>query len=254
MKLIIRKQTPSALKLELRPNGVILFIAGLLFIGAGLFTIRALGYHTVFAMEGGKLRYEQKAIFPPGVSGFTYAADEVRGLPLVIQKHSRSYEIIVEAGGESHPTYLVSVGGDEKREIAARLLEALSIEGGAYRFEEDGRAGAILLGGVCIGGGLICWFFMQVVTISADRERGTFTIHRRSRLLPRGKRRELKVDEIRAVRIADETMSTSRHRVISYQVYLDLAGESVPVAMGPMFTNGSAEVLRAQLADWLGLA
>lgn len=254
MKLIIRKQTPSALKLELRPNGVILFIAGLLFIGSGLFTIWALGYHTLIEVVNGKLRYEEKALFPPGVSGFTYAADEVRDLPLVIQKHSRSYEIIVEADGESHQTYLVSVGGDEKREIAARLLEALSIEGGAYRFEEDSRAGAILLGGVCIGGGLICWFFMQVVTISADRERGTFTIHRRSRFLPRGKRRELKVDEIRAVRIADETMSTSRHRVISYQVYLDLDDEEVPIAKGPMFSDGSAELLRTQLVAWLGLA
>jgi hypothetical protein len=254
MKLIIRKQNPSAMKLELRPNCVILFVAGLLFIGAGLITIWALGYQTVFAVEEGNLRYEQKAIFPPGVSGFTYAADEVRGLPLVIQENSRSYEIIVEAGGNAHPTYLVSVGGDEKREIAARLLEALSIKGGAYRFEEDGRAGAILLGGVCMGGGLSCWFFMQVVTITADRERGTFMIHRRSRFLPRGKRRELKVDEIRAVRIADETMSTSKHRVVSYQVYLDLDDEEVPVAMGPMFTYGSAEALRDQLTAWLGLA
>lgn len=254
MKLIIKKQSPTSLKLELRPNGVILFIAGLVFIGAGLFTIRALGYHTVFAVEEGKLRYEQKAIFPPGVSGFTYAANEVQGLPVVIQENSRSYEIIVEAGGNAHPTYLVSVGGDEKRETAARLLEALSIEGGTYHYEEDGRAGAILLGGVCIAGGLICWFFMQVVTISTDRERGTFTIHRRSRFLPRGKRRSVRVDEIRAVRIADETISTVKHRVVSYQVYLDLDDEAVPVAMGPMFTDGSAEALRDQLTDWLGLA
>jgi hypothetical protein len=179
----------------------------------------------------------------------------VRDLPVVIQDHSRSFEIIIETTGESHKTYLTSVGGDEKREIAAKLLTALSVENGAYLYEEDGRAGALFLGGVCIVGGLICWLVMQVVTITADRDRGTFTIHCRSRILPRGKRREFPLEDIRRVRIVDETISTSKHRVVSYQVYLDVNDASVvPLAMGPMFTDDSAAALREQLVTWLGLA
>lgn len=251
MKIITREETADFLKLELRPNGVILFLAGLLFVGAGIFTIRVLGHHSVVAVESGVLRYEKRSLGLRGVRGFTFPADEIAGISVELQDHGHSFEIVVEAGGRSSPIPLVSVGGDDKRAIAAKLGEALSVEAGAYVYEEDGRVGALVVGGACLVGGLICWFVMQVVTISADRARGILVIHRRGRFLPRGKKRELRLEAIRGVRVKAETMNTMKQRVISYQVFIDLGSESVPVAMGPMFTDHSAEELRGRLVTWL---
>lgn len=253
MNLVVKKETASELKLELRPGALILFIAGLIFIGAGLIVIRAMGDHIVFAVENGRLRYEKHSLLPRDTGSFSLEAASVSGISIVLrEKFSPSYEVVVESGGKVYDTSFVSADGEKKREIAKQSLEALSREGGTFHYEEDGRLAAIILGGTCVGGGLICWLAIQVVTITADRRRGTLTIHRRRRLLPWGEISTLKIGEIHEIRIIGETTDTGKHQVTSYQVWLDhQSGKPVPVAKGPMFTDGSAADLRRRLAAWL---
>jgi len=253
MNIVVKKETASELKLELRPGALILFIAGLIFIGAGLFVIRAMGHHTIFAVEGGTLRYEKRSLASRDTGDFSLEAASVSGISIVLREgFSPSYEVVVESGGKVYDTSFVSADGEKKEEIAKQSLEALSREGGTFHYEEDGRLAALILGGFCIGGGLICWFANQVVTITADRRLGTLTIHRRRRLLPRGESATLKIGEIHAIRIIGETTDTGKHQVTSYQVWIDHGGgKPVPVAKGPMFTDGSAADLRSRLAAWL---
>lgn len=253
MNIIVKRDTASALKLELRPNAIILFVAGMILIGAGLIVIRAMGIHTVFAVENGMLRYEKSSLVGMGPDSFTLDAASVSGISIVLREgFSPSYEVAVEGGGQVYETSFVMADGDKKREIAEQSLGALALDDGAFHYEEDGRIPAILLGGVCIGGGLICWFAIQVVTISGDRLRGTLTIHRRRRLLPWGESSTLKIGEIHEIRIIGETTDTGKHQVTSYQVWLDhQSGKPVPVAKGPLFTDGSAADLRKRLAAWL---
>ncbi len=253
MNLIVKKETASELKLVLRPGALILFVSGLVFIGAGLIAIRAMGHHTVFAVENGTLRYKKSSLAGSGSGSFTLDAASVSGISIVLREgFSPSYEVAVESGGQVYETSFVIADGDKKREIAEQSLGALALDGGTFYYEEDGRIPAILLGGVCIGGGLICWFAIQIVTISADRLRGTLKIHRRRRLLPWGESSTLKIGDIHEIRIIGETTDTGKHQVTSYQVWLDhQGGDPVPVAKGPMFTDGSAADLRERLAAWL---
>lgn len=253
MNLVVKEQTTSELKLELRPGAFILFFFGLLLVVAGLFVIRALGYHTVYAVENGTLRYEKRSLVGRHPSSFVLGADSISGITIVLREgFGRSYEVAVESAGVVYDTSFMSADGDTKRAIAEQSLAALSREDGAFHYEDDGRIPAIILGGVCIGGGLFCWFAIQVVTISGDRRRGTLTIHRRRRFYPQGESVVLQIGEIRAIRIIGETTDTGTHQVTSYQVWLDHeGGDPVPVAKGPMFTDGSAEDLRERLVAWI---
>lgn len=256
MEAIVRKQTSSNLQLTLRPNGLILFLAGLVFIGMGLIAMHLLGHHAVFAVKNGELRYERTSLLRLDPVGFTLPVDSVANISVVSREGlSSSDEVVVESAGEVLETAFLSVDGEGKRQIAGQSREAISREGGTFFYEEDARLLAILLGAVCVAGGLICWLSMQVVTISADRDRGTFLLHRRRLLLPRGDHHALRITEIRQVRVVAETLDTVKHQVTSYQVYLDRrGGGSVAVAKGPMFTLTSAAALREILVAWLHLA
>lgn len=220
----------------------------------GAITIRATAVSVTLEVNAEGLSYEEIRLWMRSANSFAFSADEIENVEIVVKDIgiSRSLEIVVVAGGEAYDTTFPNADGDLKRALVEASLDTLSGAGEAFYHQDNGKVAGLLLGLVCIGGGLYCWNVIQSVTIVGDRAASTLRIRRSRRLLGRAERQSIPLDEITRVRVEAHTLDTGKLRTTSYQVEIALCeGEPVPVAYGPMFTEASAEELRSLLEGWL---
>ncbi len=251
MKLSVKKRTADRLRLDLRSNSLILLFSGGLFVAMGIITIWAVGVRTVLEVDGEGLSFEKSRFGRQSPDSFVLPAAEIEGIEIVLREGgiSPSYEMVVKTADGDRDTAFPNADGDRKRELVAQSLEVLSGGGEAFRHEDDGAFVGLLLGLVCIGGGLLCWRAIQKVAVVGDRDAGTLSIRRKPRRLGR---ESLRLEEIVGVGIGESVFDTGRHRVVSYQVEIELRdGTKIPVAVGPAFTDASAEKTRTRLDEWI---
>lgn len=251
MKVEVKERSPQRLRLVLRTAASIYLFVGWGFIALGFWALLSLADRVELRVSEGEVAYERKFLGIFSRNEFQAPVGEVLSIGIVLEiGFGRSYEIVIEsADGSAARVSLPMSDGDAKHRIAAAAMEALDAarEGAGaaegFRHRENGIALGVLFWAVSFGGGLACLYFIQTVTVVADRERGRLRILRRRHFSLAGQRAELDLSEVVSARRFGKDSS--------YQVYFDLEEDSVPVAIGPMFTKKSADETVKILRGWL---
>jgi len=257
MKLKVQENSTDGLRLVLGTSGWLYLLIGWGFVLVGVLSLRTLGDRVELRVSGKEVVFTREflGLFPR--EGFRAPASDVTTISLVLRKgFGASYEVAIESAGR--PLYhlaLPASDGDAKREIAAAAMEALErgdAAGEAFVYGESAVLLALALGGVCIAAGLACGYFIQTVTVSADRSRGRLTIRRRRHFSFSGTRVDLDLSEVTGAETRMVSTNYGRQQTGSYQVHIHLEEDApVPLAIGPMFTKQSGKETAKVIRDWL---
>lgn len=248
MKIDIVESNSQRLRVEIRTNVPLYVFFGLVFIVLGIWCMRQLAVEARIVVEQQLFMYTNTCLWIIDCGNAEAAAQDVR---VTMAGH----EIQVDLPGGVYRLALPASDGDEKTAIARDLKAALARPGASYRHEEGAPIAALLLGLVCIGGGLVILSVIQWVSLSADRDAGTLELTRRLRFRPRS--RELKWDlaDLDAVLVKPSTLKTGKHIVTSYSVLLQMRGPASRVPVGitflPMFTERDAGKLARIVRTWM---
>jgi len=258
MKLKVQENSKESLRLVLSTSGWLYLLFGWGFIIIGMLSLRSLGDRVELRVSSEEVVFTKEflGLFSPR-EGFRAPASEVASISLVLRKgFGASYEVAIESAGR--PLYhlaLPASDGDAKRDIAAAAMEALE-HGDAQEETFVHRESAVLLalalGGTCIAAGLVCGYFIQTVTVSADRSVGRLTIRRRRHFAFSGNRADLDLSEVIGAEPRMLSTNYGRQQSGSYQVHIHLEEDApVPLAIGPMFTKQSSKETAKLIRDWL---
>lgn len=242
------------LHLTLRTH-VWLYAGGaVLLVALGLWCIHLLAIDSRTVVESQRIRYEKTCLVRLPCGGFSATAGEVRGVGIVLESRGlwRSHEVQVELPDGPHLLALPRSGGDEKERIARGIEDALADPRASFRHEDGASWAGLLLGLVCVGGGMYVASALQTVNLVADRDEGTVVLSRRRLLWPAARRLELPLAELHSVDTVPHTLRTGRHVVTSWSLRLRTRdGAALPVTYLPMFTEAQARDLARLIRAWM---
>ena len=252
MKIYVRENSPRRLTIVLKPAGWIYWLAGLVFVALGVGAAWLLANRTTLSVAEGAVRYEKRLLGLVVVDEWTATASAEPVAETAIRVTlGPTMETTVRTRDGVKWTSFAAADGDAKEQMVAAINQALALPDGTYQYAEDKILPGAALAAVCLVGGLICWLAIQTVVLDADRGSGTLAVERRLRLVPIGDRREWPLDRFAGAAAQASTLSTGKHRVTSYQVVLvDVDGDEMGLARGPMFTAASANEVVALLTPW----
>jgi hypothetical protein len=242
------------LHLELRTHVWLYAGSAVLLVALGIWCIRLLAIESRTTVENGQLSHEKTCLVRVRCGGFRAAADEVRGVGVVVESRGlwRSHEVQVELPDGAHLLALPRAGGDEKGWVARGIEDALAAPGASFHHEDGATWAGLLLGLVCIAGGLVVASALQTVAFVADRDEGTVVLSRRRMLWPVAHRVELPLGDLQSVDTMPHTLRTGRHIVTSWWLRLRTRdGTALPVTYLPMFTEGQARELASLIQVWM---
>ncbi len=254
MNIRVHQNTKQQLQFVLRPTGWIYVIAGLVFIGLGVLAMWFLAHQTSLSVNDETARYEKRFLSAWVIKEFAIPVREIADISLELHEgFSPTYRVTFSTAGEFFYADFPMADGDKKREIVDRCNEAVGqSNGGTYKYTESGLIPGLILGGVCIIGGLYGLLSLQTITVSMDRAKQRMTIDQRRWLLPVGTHREIDLAMIERIATKQVAVRTVKHHVSSYQVFVRCVDdEAVPIAAGPMFTENSAAETKKLLEGWL---
>jgi hypothetical protein len=249
MRLDVVENDSKRLHLTLTTNAPLYAIFGAMFVLMGLWCTRLLAVEASIVVEQQRFAYTQTCLWILDCGAVHSAVADVRDVSLV------DHEIEVQLADGPHRLALPQSDGDEKVAIARDIEAALARPGTSFRHVEGSPLAGLLLGLVCIGGGLVILSAIQWVGLTADRTAGTLKVTRRLLLWPREKHLQIDLAVLDTVRVIPSTLRTGKHIVTSYSVALQARGQgienSLRVTFLPMFTEGDANELSRIIRAWI---
>src|SRR5690606_5172568 len=170
MKIDIVESNSQRLRVEIRTNAPLYVFFGLVFIVLGIWCMRQLAVEARIVVGQQLFTYSNTCLWIIDCGNVVAAAHDVRAVTMV------GHGIQVDLPGGVYRLALPASDGDEKTAIARDLKAALARPGASYRHEEGAPIAGLLLGLVCIGGGLMILSVIQWVSLSADRDAGTLEL------------------------------------------------------------------------------
>ena len=250
MKIAIKEDSDTRLKIRLTPIYLAVYLlVGVLCVVGAWFIIKVLAVTITISVNDGKLSYEHAFLGKYETKSHSVAAGEIEKIEVKVPEDSGSTEIVVSAAGSSFTMPLVSEGGDGKERIASEIGQALMIPGSEYVYVDSSLWLGLILGVVVLLAGLLTLAFVQTSVVDVDRASGKLTVRRQLWLLPFVRSsRTIETSEIQNVELSSFTVWGRGGAVESYNVVIQThANDSVPVAYGPLFREGSAMELKSLL-------
>lgn len=257
MRVDVVDNSRRRLRIALRTNVPLYTICGLIFVALGVWCIRLLAVEARIVVEQQRFAYTSTCLWIFDCGTVQSAAQDVRSVGIVLHVRGlwRSNEIEVQLTDGAHRLALPQAGGDAKSAIARDVQAALSRPGGSFRHVEGSPVAGLLLGLVCIAGGVLVLFAIQRASLVADRDTGTLELTRRLLLWPIGQKREIDLADLVAVHVVPYTLRTIKHVVTSYSIRLQTRGQSIDDSLRltflPMFTEGAATDLAQVIRTWI---
>ncbi|MBN3884302.1 MAG: hypothetical protein HWQ44_15385 [Nostoc sp. JL34] len=261
MRLKILEQTPTLLKLQLKPAAILYWFFGGLFVAGGVLLIATLAKTTTFTCNRVEPTQEScqlitKSILKSQVK--TWNLKEVIGAKLDTSTTAgNSYPLVLLTNDGSVPIDLVNADSTHK-ESKARQINAFLKNSREPKLiiHEDSRLWTYPLGLFLIASGAVCIIYMLmngIIICIFDKTLDKATIERKGWLgkeVVEAKLSEISGLNIDAVAIDTVTGTSST----SYNIVLNLVSDkNIYLAAGPMFTAESAEQTLDAIASFLKL-
>ncbi|MEH2081449.1 MAG: hypothetical protein V7K89_16050 [Nostoc sp.] len=261
MRLKILEQTPTLLKLRLKPVAIFYWLFGGLFVGGGVLLIATLAKTTTFTCNRVEPTQEScqlitKRIFKSQVK--TWNLKEVLGAKLDISKTAgNSYPLVLMTRNGSIPIDLVNADSTYKESKAKQINAFLkNSQEPKLTIHEDTRLWTYPLGLLLIASGTVCIIYLlmnNIIICIFDKTLDKATIERKGWL---GQEViEAKLSEIAGLNMDAVTIDTvTGTSSSSYNIVLNLVSDkNIYLAAGPMFTAKSAEQTIEAIASFLKL-
>ncbi len=255
MKIIVQENSPQKLHLSLKPATIAYTLWGLVFLLCGTITLWLLaGKVHVTANEDG-IGYQDRWLGLCTRQAWSLSTEAIQSIELVPINLSiyRSLEVEVQAKDSSRRLAFPFADGPTKEFIVGKLRQAILCGGVPFRYESSGLIPGLILGSLCLAGGIVCLFSIQSVDLVAVSSLGVFTIHRGN--LYRRKLAELPIDQLRTLSINAWQVTTAKNNVVSYRVLLQKPnGRPISLTCLPSFDQATAQELVQTTKQWLTLA
>ncbi|MEH2104953.1 hypothetical protein [Nostoc sp.] len=261
MRLKILEQTPTLLKLRLKPAVILYWLFGGLFVAGGVLLIATLAKTTTFTCNRVEPTQESCQLITKSIvkSQFkTWNLKEVLGAKLDTSTTAgNSYPLVLLTSDGSVPIDLVNADSTHK-ESKARQINAFlkNSREPKLTIHEDSRLWTYPLGLFLIASGAVCIIYMlmnSIIICIFDKTLDKATIKRKGWL---GQEViEAKLSEISGLNMDAVTIDTvTGTSSTSYNIVLNLVSEkNIYLAAGPMFTATSAEQTIDAIASFLKL-
>ena len=259
MKIKVLENTPEQLVVRMVPIAApIVMLFGLLFLLGGLLTIWLLGYNTDLKIQSGELQFRRAFWGSFDANERTIPVEEIRTVDTqVYASMGKTLDVTIHTRSESLRVPFDNLDGDAKERIALRLKEAIA--SGSDFSENSGTDLPMMgtfLGAFMSFGGVICLFFLQTSTIVGSRSEDSLGVRISRWLLPY--KRESNIDLSNFGTIGHRPFSVVSHcapDASSNSVFVQTnTGESLKLAAGPMFTDGSTEEIKQIVEGWVRAA
>ncbi|MGF1934593.1 MAG: hypothetical protein RM347_009350 [Nostoc sp. ChiQUE02] len=261
MRLKILEQTPTLLKLQLKPAAILYWLFGGLFVAGGVLLITTLAKTTIFTCNRVKSTQQScqlitKSILKSQVKNWNLK--EVLGAKLDTSTTAgNSYPLVLLTSDGSIPIDLVNADSIQKESKAAQINAFLkNSREPKLTIHEDSRFWTYPLGFFLIASGAVCIIYMlmnNIIICIFDKISGKATIKREGwfgKEVVEAKLSEISGLNIDAVTIDTVTVTSST----SYNIVLNLVSDkNIYLAAGPMFTAKSAEQTVDAIATFLKL-
>jgi hypothetical protein len=262
MKLKIVKQTPTLLKLQLKPQAIFYWLFGGIFVAGGVFLMIKLGKTTTFICSRVEPTQEScqlitKSILKSQVK--SWKLKEVLGAKLdtTSTNTSSSYPLILLMSDASVPIDLINADSTQKESKAAQINAFIkNSQEPKLTIYEDTRFWTYPLGLFLIASGAVCIIYLlmnNTIICILDKTLDKATIERKGWLgkeVFEAKLSEISGLNIDAVAIDAVTVTSST----SYNIVFNLVShKNIYLAAGPMFTAKSAEQTIEAIANFLNL-
>ncbi|MEH2177376.1 hypothetical protein [Nostoc sp.] len=259
MRLKILEQTPTLLKLQLKPAAILYWFFGGLFVAGGVLLITTLGKTTTFTCNRLEPTQEScqlitKSILKSQVKN--WKLKEVLSAKLDTSTTAgNSYPLVLVTRDGSIPIDLVNADSTQKESKAAQINAFLKNSREAkLTIHEDSCLWTYPLGLFLIASGAVCIIYMlmnNIIVCIFDKTLDKATIKREGWF---GKEViEAKLSEISGLNIDAVAIDTvTGTNSTSYNIVLNLVSDkNIYLAAGPMFTAKSAEQTIDAIASFL---
>ncbi|MEH2186907.1 MAG: hypothetical protein V7K64_12165 [Nostoc sp.] len=262
MRLKILEQTPTLLKLQLKPAAILYWFFGGLFVAGGVLLITTLAKTTTFTCNRVEPTQQScqlitKSILKSQVKNWNLK--EVLGAKLdTTTDAGNSYPLVLVTRDGSIPIDLVNADSTQKESKAAQINAFLKKNSREAKLtiHEDSRLWTYPLGLFLIASGAVCIIYMlmnNIIICILDKTLDKATIKREGwfgKEVVEAKLSEISGLNIDAVAIDTVTGTSST----SYNIVLNLVSDkNIYLAAGPMFTAKSAEQTLDAIASFLKL-
>lgn len=262
MRLKILEQTPTLLKLQLKPAAILYWFFGGLFVAGGVLLITTLAKTTTFTCNRVEPTQEScqlitKSILKSQVKNWKLKEVLSAKLDTSTTDSGNSYPLVLLTSDGSIPIDLVNADSTQK-ESKARQINAFlkNTREPKLTIHEDSRLWTYPLGLFLIASGAVCIIYMlmnNIIICIFDKTLDKATIKREgwfSKEVVEAKLSEISGLNMDAVAINTVTGTSSS----SYNIVLNLVSDkNIYLAAGPMFTAKSAEQTLDAIATFLKL-
>lgn len=261
MRLKILEQTPTLLKLRLKPAAILYWLFGGLFVAGGVLLITTLAKTTTFTCNRVEPTQESCQLITNSILKSqvkNWKLKEVLGAKLDISTTAgNSYPLVLLTSDGSVAIDLVNADSTHKESMAAQINAFLkNSREPKLTIHEDSRLWTYPLGLFLIASGAVCIIYMLMngtIICIFDKTLDKATIERKGWLeqeLIEAKLSEISGLNMDAVAIDTVTGTSST----SYNIVFNLVSDqNIYLAAGPMFTVTSAEQTLDAIASFLKL-
>ncbi len=255
MKLRVVANDQQCLALELIPAGQWLLagLGGLLML-LGPVIVYLLGWVVSVDFHDGRLEHRQSLLRCCWHQRKSIPLNTIQSFETEVRRNAIAATMVVVVHTKSGATVDLPVGdmaGEEKEKLVQQFNAVIASQVDFNYSSDVGAAivGCLILGGSLFVAGLVCLFYLQVVSINGDREAGNLCIAKRRRLTPWNKLSTQCIQIGDFSHVASEELLVRSSQGIAttshFVSVVDNSGRRIPLAHGPMFTDAS----RGQIAD-----
>ncbi|OUL28389.1 hypothetical protein BV378_07440 [Nostoc sp. RF31YmG] len=257
MRLNILQQTPTLLRVNLKPKGFLYWLFGSIFIAGGVFLVTSLGRATTLTCNRstptqGRCQLVIKGFLKSQVKNWDI--QELQGAKLDTKTIDAwgSYPLVLLTKSGSFPIDLINADSTKKKRLAVQITTIIQeSQVSQSTIHEDSRLWTYPLGIFLILGGSVCMIYITInrtIICILDKKLNKLTIERQG--LFSKDIVEAKLSEIVGLDINAFTVDSSS----SYNIIFRLDSENdIYLASGPMFTAKSADRTFEAIANFLNL-
>lgn len=253
MNISVLQDKPDHLELKLTPKASwVMVVFGFLFLSSGILVVWLLGDVTHVTIDKKSLVVRQLFLNRYPAKGVKVPVGSIQKINTKLYRLgiTESYEVNVATHAKEFPITLASLDGDEKKVLAKRLHAAVQTRQNLrYSSGKESMWLGLFVGLVCWLGGFVCLIFLQTSVVTAGLFNNRVEVRTRLWLLPFVARKQsVFLEDIVDI---DDVIFEFR-RAHSYFVLIQTKdGKKIQLAIGPMFTDESAEQVKHSLMEWL---